>query len=224
MGLAVNWASYAIAQANAPVAHTAFLISMTPLFLIPLTAVLDRTPVPRTVLVGAVLATIGVWLLVSQYQDDGVYPTVLLGDAFALLAAAGYAVFAWLLGRGMRTFSPVTAVCVAQYSTTPTLALVALLAGAWGIDFAALTVGDWTHLVIVQALGGAAAPVLFFVAVSILGAVRAGMILYLQPVLGALLGAALLGERIGLSTALGGALILAAVVLSQAPSRRPRTS
>lgn len=49
-------------------------------------------------------------------------------------------------------------------------------------------------------------------------AARAGAFLYLQPLISVLGGSLLLGERVGLSTLLGGALILAGVALAQVPA------
>jgi drug/metabolite transporter (DMT)-like permease len=222
IGLAVNWASYAIAQGLAPVSHIAFLSSTTALFLIAIEAAARRRVPPLRVLAAAAIATLGVYVLLdpSATPSDR-YPNQLLGDAFAVLLAASYALFAFLLERGMRSYSPLSALALAQTTAAPTLAIIAALTGGWSLLAAqTLTAGDWANMAVVQVVGGALAPGLFFIAIGRIGPVRAGMFLYIQPVLGALLGL-LVGEALGLSTVLGGALIVAAVALSQSVRAEP---
>lgn len=221
IGLAVNWSAFSIAQQNAPVAHVAFLASTTSLWLILFTAIGQRRMPGRPILLAAALATAGVALLASQQPDGGAYPNLLLGDAFALLLAASYAVFTLLLQRGMRSFNAPSAIALAQVTTAPTLLVIALVTGGFAAgNLAALTPEDWGQGLVVHLIGGTAAPTLFFVSVAWLGAVRAGFLLYLQPVLGAFFGWVLLGEALGWLTLAGGVLIIAAVLLSEFGGRR----
>jgi drug/metabolite transporter (DMT)-like permease len=69
-------------------------------------------------------------------------------------------------------------------------------------------------VVLYQALLGAVAHIWWYRAVEVVGASRAGIFLSLQPVVGLVLAAGLLGERIGLGQVVGTACVLGGVALT----------
>jgi drug/metabolite transporter (DMT)-like permease len=75
-------------------------------------------------------------------------------------------------------------------------------------------------VVVGQGIAGAIAHVWWYRAVQVVGPSRAAIFINVQPVLGVLLAALLLGERIGVWDVVGGALVLAGVAVTT----RVRTS
>uniref|UniRef100_UPI003570FFD2 DMT family transporter n=1 Tax=Streptomyces zaomyceticus TaxID=68286 RepID=UPI003570FFD2 len=161
---------------------------------------------------GMVIACTGVLLLVGK----GAPPVRLgAGDLWMFAAALSFASYSALLKRrpdGLGGF-------VFLYATFLLGALMLLplyvvsLATQGGFEPTTGTVGP---LVYVGVLSSAVAFFAWNKAVSLVGAARAGIVYYLQPVCVALLSYALLGERLGLLGGASMALILGGVALSSA--------
>jgi drug/metabolite transporter (DMT)-like permease len=83
------------------------------------------------------------------------------------------------------------------------------------IRWAKLTFGAWGGLAFMVVLGTVVAYLIYAFALTELSASRVAAFAYLQPVVAALLGAWLLGERITLGVVAGGALILLGVFLAE---------
>ncbi|MFJ3585080.1 DMT family transporter [Streptomyces sp. NPDC090127] len=164
---------------------------------------------------GMLIACVGVLLLVGE----GALPTRLTaGDLWMLAAAVSFASYSALLKR-----RPAELGGLAFLFTTFVLGALMLLP-AYGVSLAAQggfepTTGTVGPLVYVGVLSSAVAFFAWNKAIALIGAARAGVVYYLQPVCVALLSYALLGEELGL---LGGAcmvLILGGVALAGARGR-----
>ncbi|MFB7412685.1 DMT family transporter [Streptomyces sp. NPDC056202] len=170
---------------------------------------------------GMVIACAGVLLLVGK----GTLPSRLgAGDLWMFAAALSFASYSALLKRRPEGLGG----AVFLYATFLLGALMLLpvyaadLAVHGGFEPTAGTVGP---LVYVGVLSSAVAFFAWNKAVALVGAARAGIVYYLQPVCVALLSYALLGERLGLLGVACMALILGGVALSSATGARgPRRS
>ncbi|WP_406133795.1 DMT family transporter [Streptomyces zaomyceticus] len=161
---------------------------------------------------GMVIACAGVLLLVGK----GALPVRLgAGDLWMFAAALSFASYSALLKRRPDGLGGV----VFLYATFLLGALMLLpvyvvsLATQGGFEPTTGTVGPLVH---VGVLSSAVAFLAWNKAVSLVGAARAGIVYYLQPVCVALLSYALLGERLGLLGGASMALILGGVALSAA--------
>jgi drug/metabolite transporter (DMT)-like permease len=83
------------------------------------------------------------------------------------------------------------------------------------IHWAHVTIGAWGGLAFMVALGTVVAYLFYAFALTELSASRVAAFAYLQPVVAALLGVWLLGERITLRVVAGGALILLGVYMAE---------
>ncbi|MBI4570892.1 MAG: DMT family transporter, partial [Chloroflexi bacterium] len=102
-----------------------------------------------------------------------------------------------------------------------TIAAFALALGIHGAPDYSLSVKGWLSIVTLGALGTGFAYVVYLWLIDAMGSVRASLVTYIIPVIGLLLGWAVLDESIGVNTALGTALIIggvASVLQGQAPS------
>ncbi|MDI1459350.1 DMT family transporter [Catellatospora sp. KI3] len=153
--------------------------------------------------IGAALA--GLVLLVGAAGAAG--PDPLLGAAFGVLSAAGYAVVTIYSRRAGGDLSSVTsaAFVVAAVCVAPLAAWEGLLPAAGTV---AVT-GVW--LLYLGAVPTALAYRLFFAGVAAVPATVTAVVTLLEPVAGVLIAVGLLGERLTVAAAAGAGLMLAAV-------------
>ncbi|GAA2800470.1 DMT family transporter [Streptomyces showdoensis] len=167
---------------------------------------------------GTLVAALGVLLLVGK---GSLAVDLSAGDLWMFAAALSFASYSALLKRKPAGIDQLAFL----FATFLFGAL--MLAPAYAVSLAvqgAFTVGTGTvgPLLYVGVLSSAVAFFAWNKAVSLIGAARAGVVYYLQPVCVALLSYALLGERLGLLGVACMALILGGVALASAPSSGPR--
>jgi len=142
-----------------------------------------------------------------------------LGQLAVVGAAACYgfgAVFARTL---LRSEEPLT-LSGLQLVAGTALAVPLLLAVEGAPDYS-LSIKAWLSLLTLGVAGSGLAYVAYLWLVDHVGSVRASLVTYIIPVVGLLLGWAVLDEHIGINTGLGAALIIlgvASVVRGQAPA------
>ncbi|GAA3912482.1 DMT family transporter [Streptomyces gulbargensis] len=166
---------------------------------------------PRRVL-GTAVAVVGVLLLVGKGELTIDFAA---GDLWMFAAALSFASYSALLKRRPEGIDPLAFL----FATFLLGAL--MLAPAYGVSLAVqggfpVTPGTAGPLLYVGVFSSAVAFFAWNRAISLVGAARAGVVYYLQPVCVALLSAALLGERLGLLGGVSMALILGGVALSSA--------
>ncbi|WP_374203417.1 DMT family transporter [Streptomyces antimicrobicus] len=158
---------------------------------------------------GLLLAAFGVLLLVG---DGSLGFDFAAGDLWMFAAALSFATYSALLRRKPEEIEgPV-------FLLTTFVLGALMLAPAYGISLAVqggfeATAGTVGPLLYVGVFSSAVAFFAWNKAVSLIGAARAGVVYYLQPVCVALLGFLLLGERTGPAELLCMALILGGVTL-----------
>ncbi len=143
------------------------------------------------------------------------------GELAILGCVASWAAYT-LIGRVVsRTLTPLS------------MTFYASLVGVVALVVAAFAVGDFAHvprmsvkaglwILYLGVLSNGFSYAWYAIGVKRLGAMRAAAFINLVPVGAVVLGALLLGERIGLPVMLGGALVLFGVWLTNRPARRPR--
>ncbi|HXU91960.1 MAG TPA: EamA family transporter [Methylomirabilota bacterium] len=208
----MNWGITYSSATNA-----ALLIIVEPLTMLLFGSALLGERLTRREALGAALAVLGALIVVA----DGI-PGVTLrvlprwrGDVLLAAAGVAYAVYS-LLGRPVLTPSNTTAVTARS-----------ILSGA--VAMAPLVVLEWAAGVRPTPSVAALAGVLYLgVVITALGylawnwalarteAARAAAFLTVQPVVGAVLGAGLLGDPVSVYTAVGGVLIVAGLWMSAA--------
>jgi drug/metabolite transporter (DMT)-like permease len=207
-----NWGIQYSSATNA-----ALLIIVEPLTLLLLGPALLGERLTRREIVGAALAVVGAVLVVA----DGI-PGVTLsilprwrGDVLLALSGVAYAVYS-LLGRPVLTAANSMAV-TARSIVWGAIALAPLAAFEWmtGHRPSASLPGLAAMLylgVVITAWGY----VVWNWALARVEASRTAAFLTVQPIVGALLGAALLGDPVSVYTGVGGALIVAGLWMSVA--------
>ena len=190
---------------------TGLLIAIEPVAI----AVLMSRAEPLTTgrVTGLILGFTGVAVLVGvNVSGDRLG---LLGAGMVLVAALSYALATILVQRRVADVPP-------EALAGGTTAISAVLLA----PFAALALPDqavrppaWAALILLGVFCTAVALLAFYRLVALAGSNRAGLVTYLNPVVAVLLGVVLLDEHVGVSTAVGFALIAAGCWLS---TRRAR--
>ncbi|MFE2012175.1 DMT family transporter [Streptomyces sp. NPDC059491] len=165
---------------------------------------------------GMLTAALGVLLLVGR---GSLAVDLSAGDLWMFAAALSFASYSALLKR-----KPAEIDGLAFLLATFLLGAL-LLAPAYAVSLAVqggFTVGVRSvgPLLYVGVLSSAVAFFAWNKAIALIGAARAGVVYYLQPVCVALLSHALLGERLGALGIVCMALVLGGVALSSSPDRR----
>ncbi len=154
----------------------------------------------------------------------------LAGDLLVLASLVVALAWIMLSKKLMRTHSPPVVTAYTIYVGTAMLAL--LIFGAQGLAFLAhgsvqpvplshISIRAWVALAISGVLCTATTTLVWNWGIHHVPASRAGVFLNLEPVLGSILGVALLGEKLGSYAWLGGALILVAAITLTARTHEP---
>lgn len=193
--------------------NTGWIIAVTPLALAGLSFLILKERIGQKEIVGIAVATLGIIILISRGDFTSLDWLTSIGDWLILASAHTWALYTIATRNISRSrnpltvtllvFVPVTVLClsyivVAKDSSTimvlPPDALVALLfLGVLG------TLAQW----------------FWQIGIAKIGATRAGIFLYLEPIATTILAIPLLNESFTIFTACGGLLVMAAVWWAQ---------
>lgn len=141
-----------------------------------------------------------------------------LGIALGLLAAAVYAVYIVIGGRLTQDTDPLAATLVVMAAAALGNGMFALAGGAELPSGGAA----WLAIGAIALFSTVVAIAAFLVGIKYIGPAQASIISTLEPVITLCLGVVLLGETVSAGQLLGGAMVLAAVVMLSMRPRLPR--
>lgn len=192
---------------------TGMYVVLTPIW----AAVLLRTAIGRRVWAGAILATIGLGILALSGLHIGI------GEAVTLLSAVVYALH--IVGLGAwSTARQALGLAVVQIVVTGLVALLAAtIAEPGGLTLPADTF-DWVALLYMALISGAVAMIVQSWAQAYLAASRAAIIMATEPAWAALFSITFLGEPLTWRIAVGGGLMVVAMVVVESGPRQHGTA
>lgn len=168
--------------------------------------------------IGLAVAAVGLFLVVRPAGETDA--TRLLGDLLFLAGAALWGVYSVLARRASRRFNAVsTSLYGIAIGTVILVPLAALEGGA--ARLAAAPFEALAGIGYLAVFGTVAAFVLLNLGVARIGASRASAFALLVPIVGVLTSVALLGEALGPTTIIGGAIVLAGLWLVEHGSASP---
>jgi drug/metabolite transporter (DMT)-like permease len=197
------------------VANSTLLANFAPIFVTPAAWLLFGERIRPAFLAGMVLAIVGAGLLMSQSLTLSIDHIV--GDALGIVTAAFYAAYMLTVSRLRATFSTATIMAWSAIATAIFLWPVALASGE---SLIAGTAYGWAVLLGLAMLSHSGGQSLIAYAFAHLPASFSSVALLLQPAVAALLAWILFAEPLGPLQALGGAVILAGIVLARRASQR----
>jgi drug/metabolite transporter (DMT)-like permease len=199
----------AVALQHTTASRTGWIIAVTPLVLAVLAAgwLGERTR-PRLWL-GIATATLGLLLLVSEGNLRSLGGIRGLGDLLVLISTFTWAFYTLATRDLSRSRDPLAVAFVVSLAAA--LAGLALALPRFGLAQGSAI--SWWSIAALLFLGlpGTLAQWFWQIGIARIGAARAGMFLYLEPLVTTALAVPLLGERLGLAALAGGVLVLAGV-------------
>src|SRR5690348_10423701 len=207
-----------------PASTAALILATEPVWILALGRAFLRTPVPPLCWAGAAIALAGLAVLAGpEAITAAASGRALAGTGPVLLGTALFGAYTLVLRPLAAELGGGTA---AAYSTVagaiPYLALAWLIPAAAPLaaPLATLPAAAWAELGFLALGCTVAGLAAWSIAVARSGSARAGLLLYLEPVVGVAGAVALLGEHLSAAMAAGGALIMAGVATAWLAQRR----
>lgn len=194
--------------------NTGWLIAVTPLIMAVLSFLLLKEKIGRNEFIGIGLASVGVILLISRGHLGDIGWLESVGDWLVLGSAFTWAFYTVATRNLSQSKNPV-AVTFAILLPTGIITFGYLLVVADWQKFLHLPLNAMLALLYLGVLGTALGHWFWQEGVAKIGAARAGIFLYLEPVATTTLAVPYLGEEFGVATAVGGLLVLAGVYWAQ---------
>ncbi|MCV0402746.1 MAG: DMT family transporter [Chloroflexi bacterium] len=215
-----NWL-FLTALTMAPATDGAIIVpGLAPLFTLLLAGLFLGERLGARGLVGTAIAAVGLLLVVTPSGEaDG---RRLLGDLLFITGAAFWGIYSVLARFAHRRFDAVSTTLYGTALGTLVLIPPALLEG--GLDTVTTAPLDAiAGIGYLAVFGTVAAFVLFNLGVARIGAARASAFAFLVPIVGVLSSVALLGERLGPLTVIGGVIVLVGLwIVEHRGSSAPR--
>jgi drug/metabolite transporter (DMT)-like permease len=212
-GVALNQLFFVLGMSRTSVAHSAFLLALTPILVLVLAAITRVEPITARKAAGMALAVAGVVILNLFPPAAGPRPSA-LGDLFIFLAGLMFALFTVAGKRATARHTSVTVNAFAYVGGALALAPVTLWQ-AVPFSFASVSLAGWLSLAYMAVFPSVVCYLIYYYALTHIPASRVAAFSYLQPVLATVLGVLALGERVTPPLVLGGAIIFSGVYLTE---------
>ena len=165
--------------------------------------------ITRTFVLAMIVALVGAGMLAGASLN--LEPRYLIGDGLALVTALFYGSYQLTVKLLRSSFSPATIMAWAAGSASATLLLAAFLSGEQMLPN---TNAGWLTLIALALISHVAGQGLIAYAFGHLPASFGSLSLLLQPLIAALIAWVWFGESLGLFQAVGGAVMLAGIVMA----------
>ncbi|MBD3402163.1 EamA family transporter [candidate division GN15 bacterium] len=190
--------------------NTGWIISVTPLVMAVLSYFILKEQIGARQILGIVFATVGILLLVSRGDLTSLDWLSSIGDWLVLISAHTWALYTIATRDLSRARNPL-AVTFGVLTPSGILVLAYMaFTSDWG-SFLEMPLEANLALLFLGVLGLAVAHWFWQEGVADIGASRAGIFLYLEPVATTALAVPYLDERFGWATAVGGLMVLGGV-------------
>jgi len=194
--------------------NTGWIIAVTPVVMALMSRLVLGERISRGLAYGIMVATVGVVVLISGGRLGGVGWLASWGDWLILASAHTWALYTIVVRDLARSDDPL-AVTIAVLLPAALVGAVILIFTSDGRKFLELPVEALLALLFLGVFGMALAHWFWQIGVARVGAARAGIFLYLEPLATTALAVPYLGEPFGVATLIGGVLVLSGVWIAQ---------
>jgi DME family drug/metabolite transporter len=222
MGIALNVATF-IAFGRTTVALVLLGFYTYPAFVAAVAVARRHEPLDSIRATALVISLGGMVLVVAGGLDpSGPVRADALGIGLSLVAALSQTVFVTISRTGYSSMPTEQAMGWLLAATMVVSGIIALVTGSGAQLALPAASGEALAIAALAGILGAGIPsLLFLTGIRTIGGTRTGILMLFEPVVGVLLAAALLDQRIQPIQAVGGAAILAAALLLQRSAARP---
>ncbi len=222
MGFTLN-VSIFLAFARIPIALALMLFYTYPVMVALVGVITGHDRLGPAKLVALLAASAGVALVLFGGIEVAGAAIDPLGVLFGLGAAASQTVFIAVSRAGHRSIRSDAATLAILGGSAVLGAGAALAAGQLSELLGPLaSLQSWPFILVAGIIGAGFPTLLFVGSIRRIGGTRTGILMLWEPVMGALLAAALLAEPLGPIQVLGGALVLVAAAILQLSGHRPK--
>ena len=194
--------------------NTGWIIAVTPVVIALLSALVLGERISPGLRTGIGVATLGIFLLVSRGRLAELGWLTSLGDWLILASAHTWALYTIAVRDLARAENPLAVTFVLLLPATIVATLVMAFTLSWE-RLLRLPLEAWLALLFLGVFGMALAHWFWQVGVARVGAARAGVFLYVEPLATTTLAVPYLGEPLGPTTIAGGGLVLLGVWIAQ---------
>lgn len=213
-GITLSQISFVYALTYTTASDNALLGATAPIVTVVIATLVGLERSGRRHWIAVLIGLVGVVLIVAGGPAATLFKSGLLGDALAfgnVLASSISAILVVPLLVRYSVYRILTYEMLIGTAILLPLALPSIVAQ----DFARVTLGGWAALGYTILLTGLVTNLLYYTAVGRIGASRAAVYQYVQAFLGVLFAVLLLGEDVTPVQLIGGAIVVASVVLSR---------
>jgi drug/metabolite transporter (DMT)-like permease len=214
-GFTLNQILYARGLHMTTASHAGLIFTLTPLVVFGLSWALGQIQVRRLDLLGLALGVAGAVLIIGWPDQGAAAASPILGDLLMIGAATTWGVWTVLAAPILRrrgTLDGTFWMSAAGTLGVMPFAVPGLLAQDWALPWWAIA-----GILYSGAISAALASLLWYAAVQGLGAARTGIYANLESLFAVMASALLLGERVALTAMVGGAVVVAGVLLTRRP-------
>lgn len=214
IGVGLNQGLFIIGLSRTSVAHSAIMISMSPVWVLLFAAVRGFERVTARKIVGLAAAFAGAALLAVERGKAGGAGPSLAGDTLTVLASLAFALYT-VLGKQVNHRYDAFTVNTFLFGAGSLILFPLVLWQGWSFSFAQVSTVGWLSLLYMGVFPSFVCYLIFYHALGYVAASRLTMLAYVQPVAATLFGVLLLGEHITAALVAGGAAILTGVFLTE---------
>jgi len=201
--------------------RAALIIATCPAFIAVTSAVLLRERVSLTKAVGVPLSVLGAVVVISKgHLSQLVTGGVGLGELFILGCVLSWVAYSLIGKVVMKRLSPLVSVSYSSLIGAAALFVPAVLFDDLASNLRHASLIDWSSIVYLAVFGTVIGFVWYYEGVKAIGPTRAGLFINFVPISAVVLAGVILHEDITLSLAIGAALVLLGVYLT---NQAPRT-
>ncbi|OWV69331.1 hypothetical protein ATY76_11770 [Rhizobium sp. R339] len=208
--LSLDLAAWHLSITMTSVANATLLANLAPVFVTVIAFLFFKARISRVFVLGLVTALAGVVILKGGPAALG--NGDLHGDGLAMIAAFFYACYILGLGRLRSRFDTMR---IMLWSTASAAVCILPVAFFFEGNMVPVTVYGWSMVFGLAFISHAGGQVAITYALAYLPPAFSSLTLLLQPVVAAILAWALLGEAIGTMQAVGGAVVLAGIMVAR---------
>ena len=213
IGFTVNQMFYSWGLHLTTASHSGLIFTITPLFVSGMSQALGHVRLGRLDMLGLALGVMGAGLIIGWPASGAAGGASVLGDLLTVGAAITWGVWTILAAPILQRRG--TLAGTFWITLTGTLGLVPFaLPGLLGQDWR-LPWWAFVGVIYAGAAGGALGSLLWYAAVRRLGAARTAIYANMESFFAVLAAALLLGERVAVTSLVGGAAVVAGVLLTR---------
>lgn len=212
-GITLNQICYIDGLARTSVTHTGLIQAIGPVMVLLLSASMGMESLNHGKIIGMAISFVGVALLLLERPAQGSGANW-LGDLIVLAAGGFFAYYTILVKKSATRYDPLTSNALV-FGLGAIFLIPVCLHSVVQIRWSQMPLHAWLGLAYMVLFGSFVAYLIYAFALEKLSASTVAAFAYLQPLIAALMGMWLVGEKISLSVVLGGALILFGVYFTE---------